>query len=77
MEQLQKRTGRKNLDLSGGESVYCINQGQMAQARQLIAADSERSKLFTSMLDDIKRQLSRNEQAALAFVLIDELNSSR
>lgn len=77
MEQLQKNIGLKKLDLSGGESVYCINEGQMAQARRLVAGDPQRSALFSDLLQTIESTLSRNERAALAFVLIDRLNTSR
>lgn len=81
MEQLSGKNvagvGLKKLDLSGGESVYCINEGQMARARTLVQSDPERGQVFAQLIDSIENKLSRNERAALAFVLIDRLNRSR
>lgn len=77
MEQIQRKVGLKTLDLTGGESVYCINQGQMAQARKIVEENPQRNAVFSDLLESIEASLDRNERAALAFVLIDRLNNSR
>lgn len=63
-------------DLTGGGSVYCINQYQMREATRLAREDRESGPRITAMLERVKAGLTRNEQAALAFVLIDELVKS-
>ena len=61
------------VDITGGESVYCINQAQLAAAFRLAQQDPEAGPRINAALSNIQRDLSRNEQAALAFVLIDKL----
>ena len=61
------------IDLTGGESVYCINQAQLARAFQLAEADDESGPRVRAALEGLDKNLSRNERAALAFVLIDRL----
>ena len=61
------------VDITGGESVYCINQAQIAAAFRLAQQDPEAGPRINAALGSIQRDLSRNEQAALAFVLIDKL----
>ena len=61
------------VDITGGESVYCINQAQLAAAFRLAEQDPEAGRRINAVLGTIQRDLSRNEQAALAFVLIDKL----
>ena len=63
----------KSLDLSGGESVYCINEAQLKQAHQLAMEDPESAPLVQATLTDLKSKLTRNQRAAVAFVLIDQL----
>lgn len=63
-------------DLTGGGSVYCINQYQMREAMRLAREDRVSAPRITGVLEEVKKQLTRNEQAALAFVLIDELVKS-
>ncbi len=60
--------------LTGGESVYCINRAQMMRTRDMLAGDSERSERLNSMLEVLETSLDRNERAALAFTLIERLN---
>jgi len=60
-------------DLTGGGSVYCINQYQMREAMRLAREDGESAPRITAALEQVKGALTRNEQAALAFVLIDDL----
>jgi hypothetical protein len=64
------------VDLTGGESVYCVNQAQLDRAFQLAAADHESGPRIRSALEELDQKLSRNERAALAFVLIDQLLKS-
>lgn len=64
------------LDLTGGESVYCINTSQMRKAARLVEQAAPDSVLG-GLLDRIEGQLDRNEQAALAFYLISQLNQPR
>lgn len=61
------------VDLSGGESVYCINQAQLERAFQLAHADPDSGPRIRAALHGLEQDLSRNERAALAFVLIDRL----
>ncbi len=64
------------VDLTGGESVYCINQVQLERAFQLADADPESGPRIRAALERLEQDLSRNERAALAFVLIDRLLKS-
>ena len=60
-------------DLTGGESVYCINQAQLARAFELADGGGDDGARIRAALTDLEQGLSRNERAALAFVLIDRL----
>jgi hypothetical protein len=57
------------VELMGGESVYCINESQLQTAFKLKRESVEIQK----MVSDLEAKLSRNERAALAFLLIDNL----
>lgn len=61
-----------NLELSGGESVYCINESQLERARLLVREGGPDNTLRVE-LDRLASRYSRNERAALAFLLIDSL----
>ncbi len=63
----------KPVDILGGESVYCINEGQIESARALAFEDPESAPRIQAELERLERSLSRNEQAALSFVLIQRL----
>ncbi len=63
----------KPIELLGGESVYCINQSQLANARKLAHDDPESAPKIAAELEGLEARLSRNERAALAFVMIDRL----
>jgi len=76
MEKLQDSLNKKKLDLTGGESVYCINQSQMHVARRLVEEDAEAHPKMKELFDAAISELTRNEQAALSFVLIDHLNNT-
>ena len=62
-----------DLDFSGGESVYCINESQLRQAYQLAQEDAESAPRIRQALEKLDADLTRNERAAVAFVLIDAL----
>lgn len=66
----------ESVDITGGESVYCINQTQLAEAFRLAQEDSTSAPRIAAALESLAKDLSRNEQAALAFVLIDKLLKS-
>jgi hypothetical protein len=61
------------IDLSGGESVYCINEAQLKKAFELAENDPDSSVRIKNYLNRIEADLSRNERAALAFILVDHL----
>ncbi len=63
----------KPIDLIGGESVYCINQGQLKAARELAFENPATAPVIREEVRRLEAALSRNERAALAFVLIDRL----
>ncbi|MCX7848318.1 MAG: hypothetical protein N2595_09860 [bacterium] len=63
------------IDLSGGGSVYCISRYQMEEARRL-GREGETAERINRVLAWVREQLTRNEQAALAFLVIDELVKS-
>ena len=61
-------------DLSGGKSVYCFNQKQLDAAFALYGEASETGDLLRCEVKRLETGLSRNQRAALAFVLIDRLS---
>ncbi len=64
------------IPLLGGKSVHCINEQQMAEAWRLAEQESGSSEKIQALLEDIEVKLTRNERAALAFVLISRLKQS-
>lgn len=63
----------KPIELLGGESVYCINQAQLKSAFRLANEDPESAPRIQAEIAALEQKFSRNERAALAFVLIDRL----
>lgn len=61
------------IPLMGGKSVYCINEAQLKQAFDLANDDPEASPRIQAELARLEGAMSRNERAALAFVIIDRL----
>jgi hypothetical protein len=59
--------------LSGGEQIYCLNEAQMQKALKLAREDPVSAPRIQRMLRELESDLSRNERAALAFLLIDRL----
>lgn len=66
----------KPIELLGGESVYCINQSQLANAKKLAFDDPTTSPRIQAEIKTLEEKFSRNERASLAFVLIDRLLKS-
>lgn len=61
------------ISLMGGKSVHCINEQQMLEALRLAEDDSETSPKIQAKLEELETHFTRNERAALAFVLIKRL----
>jgi hypothetical protein len=59
----------------GGDSVYCINQAQLKEAVRLYGSDPDSSPRLRDFIEKAQCTLNRNEQAALAFVLIEQLRN--
>lgn len=64
------------IELLGGESVYCINQTQLANAFRLANDDPQAAPRIQAEIKSLEEKFSRNERASLAFVLIDRLLKS-
>jgi len=64
------------IDLTGGKSVYCFNQQQLDGAFALFAEDSPSGEHIRAEVARLEATRTRNEQAAIAFVLIDHLNKT-
>lgn len=64
------------IPLLGGKSIHCINEQQMAEAIRLAEQDLASSPKIQTRLKDLEMELSRNELAALAFVIIQRLKDS-
>ncbi len=65
------------VSLLGGESVYCINQGQLKDAMRLANEDETSAPRIQAVLADVESKLSRNERAALSFVIIERLRDCK
>lgn len=61
------------IDLTGGKSVYCFNEHQINSAREMVFENPDTRTRLLEELDRLEKKYSRNERAALAFVLIDRL----
>jgi hypothetical protein len=66
----------KPIPLLGGKSVFCINEEQMYEATRLREEDFESSQKINTHLERLEKNLNRNEQAALAFTLIERLKKN-
>ncbi len=60
--------------ITGGESIYCINESQMSRTRGLMDGDDETGVRLRGVLENLESSLNRNELAALSFTLIERLN---
>ena len=61
--------------LTGGESVYCINEAQMKRTQKMVLADDQSGAKIRETLASIEASMTRNERAALAFSIIEKLNN--
>ena len=66
----------ETIPLLGGKSVHCINEQQMAEALRIAEEDPQSSQKITGIIEELENSLSRNERAALAFVLIHRLKET-
>jgi len=64
------------IEILGGESVYCINESQLKKSFALAYDDPDSAPRIQEAIARLQKEFSRNEQAALAFVLIDRLLKS-
>lgn len=64
------------IPLLGGKSVHCINEQQMAEALKLADEVPGSSEKIQATLVELESNLSRNERAALAFVIIHRLKET-
>ena len=64
------------IPLLGGKSVHCINEQQMAEAWRLMEEEPGSSASIQAVLEQVEATLSRNERAALAFVIISRLKET-
>ena len=58
------------IDLTGGKSAYCLNQQQLDRALALFQEDSPAGERIRAAVARLEADCTRNEQAAIAFVLI-------
>ena len=63
----------KPIDVTGGESVYCFNQSQLTSAHELAESEGESGEKVRAAIQRLEEELTRNERASTAFVLIDRL----
>lgn len=63
-------------DITGGKSVFCFNQKQLDGAQHLFEEVSDTGERLRAEVMRFERDFSRNERAALAFVLIDRLSKT-
>ncbi|OQW94723.1 MAG: hypothetical protein BWK77_08765 [Verrucomicrobia bacterium A1] len=63
-------------DLLGGESIYCINRSQIETASDLAYRNPETAPRIQDTLDNLETRFSRNERAAIAFLLIERLRKT-
>jgi hypothetical protein len=66
----------KPIDLTGGKSVFCFNQQQLDKAFELFQSEGASGERIRAEVKRLEAECSRNERAALAFVLIDHLNKT-
>ncbi len=66
----------KPIDLTGGKSVYCFNESQIKSAYSLAYDQADTSAKIQAEIQKLEETFSRNERAAVAFVVIDRLLKS-
>lgn len=63
----------KPIDVTGGESVYCFNAYQLKSAHELAESDTQSGEKIRAAIQHLEEELTRNERASAAFVMIDRL----
>jgi hypothetical protein len=66
----------KPIDLTGGKSVYCFNQHQMDHAHDLFNAEGPEGQILRDEVARLENDFTRNQQATIAFMLIEHLNQT-
>jgi len=66
----------KPIDLTGGKSVFCFNESQFAQAQGMFDAEDESGEKIRAEFKKLEAEFTRNQRAALAFMIIDQLNKT-
>jgi hypothetical protein len=66
----------KPIDLTGGKSVYCFNQHQLDQAQRLYTEENASGEKIREAVKHLESDYSRNEQATIAFTIIEHLNQT-
>jgi hypothetical protein len=64
------------IDLTGGKSVYCLNRQQLDRAWALFQEDSPAGERIRDAVARLEAGCTRNERAAIAFVLIRHLQAT-
>ena len=64
------------IDLTGGKSVYCLNRQQLDRAWALFQEDSPAGERIRAAIGQLEAGCTRNERAAIAFVLIRQLQAT-
>lgn len=65
----------RQIDLTGGESVYCINTFQMEKAQELFEGSGPESEVLQKTIQSLETNLTRNQQAAVAMLLLKRLKA--
>ena len=65
----------RQIDLTGGESVYCINTFQMERASELFAGSGASSDRIRETIGRLESELDRNERAAIAMLILKRLRT--
>ena len=66
----------KPISLLGGESVYCINEDQLRSAHHMAFENPETAPKIQAAVRQLEKDMTRNERAAVAFLVIDRLLKS-
>lgn len=66
----------KPIDLTGGKSVYCFNKHQLDHAHALYEAEGPEGDRVREEVARLENDLTRNQQATVAFMLIEHLNET-
>ena len=59
-----------------GKSAFCISDWQLREAQSLVEGDDEGGRRIRAAVLRAEAELTRNERAALAFLLIGRLRDS-